>query len=46
MGACFKCAGKIGGPPGNAFELVYAKVRDRVWDTLFNVDSFIAEAIR
>ncbi|KAK9808538.1 hypothetical protein WJX73_006328 [Symbiochloris irregularis] len=38
--------GKMGGPPGNAFELVYAKVRDRVWQNLYQVDSYISEAIR
>jgi hypothetical protein len=38
--------GKAGGQPGNAFSLVYGKVTDRVWETLYNVDGVLAEWIR
>ena len=33
-------------PPGNAFELVYAKVRNRVWEGLYNMDAVVSESIR
>ena len=38
--------GKAGGQPGTAFSLVYGKVTDRVWDTLYSVDGVLAEWIR
>jgi hypothetical protein len=38
--------GKAGGPPGNAFELVYDKMADRVLGRLYNVDGVLAEWIR
>ena len=37
---------QVGAPPGNAFDLVYAKVRDRVWQGLYAMDSVVAESIR
>ena len=38
--------GKAGGQPGTAFSLVYGKVTDRVWDTVYSVDAVLAEWIR
>lgn len=38
--------GKAGGQPGTAFSLVYGKVTDRVWDTLYSMDGVLAEWIR
>lgn len=38
--------GKCGGPPGNAFELVYAKVTDAVRQAVRKVDPVLAEWIR
>ena len=38
--------GKCGGPPGNAFELVYAKVTDAVRRAVRKVDPVLAEWIR
>ena len=38
--------GKVGGPPGDAFELVYLGVRDRVWANLYKVDPVLSEYIR
>lgn len=38
--------GKCGGPPGNAFELVYAKVTDAVRRAVHRVDPVLAEWIR
>jgi len=38
--------GKAGGQPGSAFSLVYGKVTDRVWDTVYNVDGVLGEWIR
>ena len=37
--------GKCGGPPGNAFELVYAKVTDAV-RSVHRVDPVLAEWVR
>ena len=38
--------GKAGGQPGTAFSLVYGKVTDRVWNTLYSIDGVLAEWIR
>ncbi|KAK9814833.1 hypothetical protein WJX72_012357 [[Myrmecia] bisecta] len=38
--------GKAGGPPGNAFQLVYTKVTDAVRQKLHTVDPVLAEYIR
>ena len=38
--------GKVGGPPGNAFELVYTVVTDAVRDKMHTVDPVLAEYIR
>ena len=38
--------GKTGGQPGNAFELVYAGVRDRVWQNLYTIEPVLSEWIR
>ena len=38
--------GKSGGQPGSAFSLVYGKVTDRVWETLYSVDGVLADWIR
>lgn len=38
--------GKAGGQPGNAFELVYADKRDRVWGNLYKLDPVLSEWIR
>ena len=38
--------GKCGGPPGNAFELVYAKVTDEVRRAVHRADPVLAEWIR
>lgn len=38
--------GKCGGLPGNAFELVYAKVTDAVRRAVHRVDPILAEWIR
>ncbi|CAL5224426.1 g7109 [Coccomyxa viridis] len=38
--------GKSGGQPGTAFSLVYGKVTDRVWETLYSVDGVLADWIR
>lgn len=38
--------GKCGGPPGNAFELVYAKVTDAVRRAVHTADPVLAEWIR
>ena len=37
---------KSGGQPGTAFSLVYGKVTDRVWETLYSVDGVLADWIR
>ena len=39
-------SGKVGGPPGNAFELVYTVVTDAVREKMHNVDPILAEYIR
>lgn len=38
--------GKAGGPPGNAFSLVYDGVVSKVWNRLYTVDGILAEWIR
>lgn len=38
--------GKAGGPPGNAFNLVYNGVVSKVWTRLYTVDGVLAEWIR
>lgn len=38
--------GKVGGPPGNAFELVYTAVTDSLREKMHNVDPVLAEYIR
>jgi hypothetical protein len=39
--------GKVGGPPGNTFELVYGPtVRDKIWAKLYSVDAVLADWIR
>lgn len=38
--------GKVGGSPGNAFELVYTVVTDAVRDKMHAVDPVLAEYIR
>ena len=35
-----------GGEPGPAFSLVYGKVTDKVWNTLYSIDGVLAEWIR
>ena len=39
-------AGKVGGQPGDAFELVYTSVADTVRDKMHTVDPILAEYIR
>lgn len=41
-----QCPGKIGGAPGDAFELVYDKVTDKVRDKLYDWDPVLSEYIR
>jgi hypothetical protein len=39
--------GKVGGRPGNTFELVYGPtVRDKIWAKLYSVDAVLADWIR
>ncbi|CAL8463741.1 g3275 [Coccomyxa elongata] len=38
--------GKAGGPPGNAFNLVYNGVVSNVWSRLYTIDGVLAEWIR
>ena len=38
--------GKVGGAPGNAFELVYTSVTDTVRERMHAVDPVLAEYIR
>jgi len=38
--------GKVGGPPGDAFELVYTVVTDTVREKMHTVDPILAEYIR
>ena len=38
--------GKVGGPPGDAFELIYAGVTDKVREKLHSVDPVLGEYIR
>lgn len=38
--------GKVGGPPGDAFELVYTSVTDTVREKVHAVDPVLAEYIR
>jgi len=39
-------AGKVGGQPGDAFELVYTSVADTVREKMHTVDPILAEYIR
>lgn len=38
--------GKVGGPPGDAFDVVYTVVADTVREKMHNVDPVLAEYIR
>lgn len=38
--------GKVGGPPGNAFEIVYDGVTDKVREKMHSVDPVLGEYIR
>ena len=38
--------GKAGGPPGDAFDLVYAPVLNSVWQQIYKLDSHIGECMR
>lgn len=38
--------GKVGGPPGNAFDLVYTVVADALREKMHNVDPVLTEYIR
>lgn len=41
-----KHPGKAGGPPGNAFDLVYALKTDKVYQNLYQIDPVLSEWIR